>query len=321
VTAYLIRRLLWAVLLFVAVTFVTYVIFFVIPADPARLVAGKSATPEDIQRAAEFLGTDRSIFVQYGKFLQRLVLDGSLGTSFANRQDVNDIIAAAAPVTASLVVGGAILWMLIAVPIGVLSALRPRSPLDRTAMVGVLVGYSLHPVWLGLILSYVFGFVLGIFPIQGYCDFFNPSTSCGGPLDWAHHLVLPWITLAVLYAAFYVRMIRTGVMETAGEDYVRTARAKGVSGRRLLRSHVLRNSMLPVVTMLGMDIALLLGGTVLIESVFGLPGLGKVAIESIRTFDLPVIVGVTVFVAVCVIVFNLIVDVLYAYIDPRIRLA
>src|SRR5919201_2488741 len=192
---YLIRRLLWAVLLMLAVTVVTYVIFFVIPVDPARLAAGKAATEEDVARAAHFLGTDRPIYVQYGKFLKRLVVDGSLGTSFSTRQDVNSIVLTAAPVTASLVFGGAIVWMLLAVPIGVLSALRPRSLLDRFAMIGVLVGISAHPVWIGLILSYFFGYVpttghfLGInfpavnlFPVQGYCDFFNPLPgSCGGP--------------------------------------------------------------------------------------------------------------------------------------------
>jgi peptide/nickel transport system permease protein len=331
---YIIRRLLWAVVLFIAVTAVTYVIFFLIPADPARLVAGKAATPEDIERAARFLGTDQPIYVQYGKFLKRLVLEGSLGTSFGTRQDVNGIVAAAAPVTVSLVVGGAVLWMLIAVPIGVFSALRPRSLLDRFAMVAVLIGISAHPVWIGLILSYVFGYVptqgefLGmsfpaftLFPIQGYCDLFNPATDCGGVVDWAHHMILPWTTFAILYAALYVRMIRANVMEALEEDYVRTARAKGAPEAVVLRSHVLRNAMLPVVTMLGMDIGYALGGAIFTESVFGLPGLGKVAVESLVGFDLSVTTGVVVFAATAVIVLNLVVDLLYAYIDPRIRLA
>jgi peptide/nickel transport system permease protein len=333
VIRYLIRRLLWAVVLFIAVTMVTYVIFFTIPADPARLVAGKAATPQDVERARHFLGLDKPIYVQYGRFLRRLVFHADLGTSFANRESVNEIVLNAAPVTASLVFGGVVLWMLIALPIGVLSALRPRSRLDRTAMIGVLVGISAHPVWIGLILSYLFGYVpttghfLGVsfpafnlLPIQGYCDFLNPDPgTCGGPASWAYHLLLPWFTFALLYAALYARMIRANVMETMNEDYVRTARAKGAPEWRVMRSHVLRNAMLPVTTMLGMDIALALGGAVFTETVFGLPGLGRIAIESLNGFDLPVTTGVVVFAATAVIVLNLIVDLLYAYIDPRIR--
>jgi peptide/nickel transport system permease protein len=334
VIRYIIRRLLWAVVLFIAVTLVTYVIFFLIPADPARLVAGKAATPADIERAAKFLGTDQPVYVQYWKFLKRLVVDRDLGTSFSTRQDVNDIVLAAAPVTASLVFGGVVLWMLLAVPVGVYSALRPRSLLDRFAMIGVLIGISAHPVWIGLLFSYFFGYVpttgefLGIqfpafnfLPVQGYCDFVNPATDCGGPVEWARHLILPWGTFAILYAALYVRMIRANTMEALNEDYVRTARAKGATESRVLRVHVLRNAMLPVVTMLGMDIGLLLGGAVFTESVYGLPGLGQRAVESLVQFDLPITTGIVVFAATAVIVLNLVVDLLYAYIDPRIKLS
>jgi peptide/nickel transport system permease protein len=326
VIRYIIRRLLWAVVLFIAVTAVTYCIFFLLPADPARQMAGKSASPQEVERVREALGLDDPIYQQYGRFLKQLVIEQSLGTSYANRQEVNDIVAAAAPVTASLVFGGMVLWMLVALPIGVYSALRPRSALDRTAMVGVLIGISAHPVWIGLLLSYFFGYKLGWTPIQGYCEVFTPppgDTGCSGFVlwQWAYHLILPWITIAVLYAAFYVRMIRSNTMETLSEDYVRTARAKGVRESRVLRSHVLRNAMLPVVTMLGMDLALALGGAIFTEYVFGLPGLGKEAVESVRRFDYPVTVGLTVFATTVVILFNLIVDLLYAYIDPRIRLS
>ena len=329
-TRYIVRRLLWAVVLFIAVTFVTYVIFFIIPVDPARLVAGKAASPADIERASHFLGLDRPWYVQYGKFLYRLSPVGwdggpelkapSLGESFANRQHVNDIVWAAAPVTASLVFGGALLWMLVALPIGILSALRPRSLLDRAAMIFVLVGISAHPVWIGLIFSYVFGYKLAWTPITGYCDFINPATECGGPWQWFYHLILPWTTFAILFAALYVRMIRANVMETMSEDYERTARAKGAPERVVMRSHVLRNAMLPVVTMLGMDIGLALGGAIFTETVYGLPGLGRTAITAINTYDLTVVQGVVVFATLAIIVFNLVVDLLYAWIDPRIRL-
>jgi peptide/nickel transport system permease protein len=224
-------------------------------------------------------------------------------------------------VTASLVLGGAILWMLIALPVGILSALRPRSLLDRLAMVFVLVGISAHPVWLGLIFAYFLGFKTGFFPITGYADFFNPSGEEGGPVQWAYHLFLPWVTFAILFAALYVRMIRANVMETLNEDYVRTARAKGAPEWLVMRSHVLRNALLPVVTMLGMDVGLAMGGAIFTESVYGLPGLGKYVYDSIERVDLPVIQGIVVFATTCIIVANLVVDLLYAWIDPRIRLS
>jgi peptide/nickel transport system permease protein len=328
---YLIRRLLWAIVLFVAVTVVTYIIFYAIPASPARLACGQRATAECVERAAHYLGTDRPLYVQYGRFFGRLMpvsfhggphfKEPSLGRSFTNRLSVNYVVGHAAPVTASLVFGGAVVWMLIALPVGILSALRPRSLLDRVAMVFVLIGISAHPVWIGLLFAYFFGFRLGIFPITGYCNFFGGAGStCGGPVQWAYHLVLPWVTFAILFAALYVRMIRANVMEALGEDYVRTARAKGAPEWLVMRSHVLRNALLPVVTMLGMDIGIALGGAIFTESVYGLPGLGKTAIQAIENFDLPTEQGVVVFATMCIIVFNLVVDVLYAWIDPRIRL-
>jgi len=332
---YIIRRLLWAVVLFIAVTLVTFVIFYLIPVDPARLAAGRAATPAEVQEVAHRLYLDKPIWQQYGHFLEQLVIHGNLGYSYANRQSVNDIIRSAAPITASLVIGAAILWMLVAIPIGVLSALRPRSLLDRTSMVFVLVGISVHPVWLALVGSYLLGYVptsghflwfnfpsFTLFPIQGYCAFTgaSPGEQCGGPVDWFYHLLLPWSVFAFLYAAFYVRLVRSQVMEVQNEDYVRTARAKGAPERRVLTQHVLRNAMLPVVTAFGMDVALALGGAVLLETVYGLPGLGYVAIKSLSQFDYPITLGVVVFASVVVIIFNLIVDLLYAWIDPRIRL-
>jgi len=322
---------MWAFVLFVAVTVVTYIIFYAIPADPARLACGQRATAECIKRAAHYLGTDRPLYVQYGKFFGRLMpfslrgtphlKEPSLGRSFTNRLSVNYVVGHAAPVTASLVFGGAVFWMLIALPIGILSALRPRSLLDRLAMVGVLIGISAHPVWIGLLFAYFFGFKLGAFPITGYCDLISPSGSCGGPVQWAYHLFLPWCTFAILFAALYVRMIRANVMEALNEDYVRTARAKGAPEWLVMRSHVLRNALLPIVTMLGMDIGLALGGAIFTESVYGLPGLGKTVITAIGGFDLPVTQGVVVFATICIITFNLLVDMLYAVIDPRIRLS
>ena len=321
--AFIVRRLLWALVLFFAVTVVTYVIFFVTPADPARLAAGQGASPADVQRVAERLHLDEPVWQQYGRFLWQLVGEQSLGESFANRQDVNEIVLRAAPVTASLVFGGAIFWLMLSLPVGILSALRPRSLLDRAGMVFVLIGLSAHPVWIGLIFAYLFGYKLGWTPISGYCDFVSPADTaeCGGPVQWAYHMLLPWATYAILYAALYVRLIRANVMETINEDYVRTARAKGAPEGRVVRSHILRNSLLPVVTILGMDIGLALGGAIFTETIYSLPGLGRQILLSYQNFDLPVILGVVVFSTICIIVFNLVVDLVYAWIDPRIRLA
>ncbi len=320
---FIIRRLLWAAFLFIVVTFVTYLIFYVTPADPARLVAGQGASPVEVQRVAERLHLNDPIWQQYGYFLQTLVLEQSLGESYKTREEVNDIIARAAPVTASLVFGGAIFWLTLSIPIGILSALRPRSLLDRGAMTFVLIGIAAHPVWIGLILLYFISFKLGWTPIGNYCDFFNPGlgAECGGPVQWAYHLILPWITFMILFAALYTRLVRANVMETMNEDFVRTARAKGAPENRVMRSHILRNSLLPVITILGMDIGLALGGAIFTETIYNLPGLGKQVIVSIENFDLPVIVGIVVFSTICIIIFNLIVDIAYAWVDPRVRLA
>jgi len=320
VLRYLIRRLLWACLLFLVITIVTYVIFFIIPVNPAKQACGQRATPVCINNVRKTLRLDQPIYIQYVHFLGRMVLHADLGRSYVTRQPVRTTVLNAAPVTASLVLGGVVLWLLISVPIGVLSALRPRSLLDRVSMVGVLVGISAHPVWIGLIFLYVIGFKLGLAPLGQYCNFFNPSGSCGGPAQWAWHLMLPWATFAILYAALYVRMIRANVMETKNEDYVRTARAKGASEARVIRSHVLRNALLPVVTILGLDIGAALGGAIFTETVYNLPGLGNTALLSINQFDLPVTQGIIVFATLSIIVFNLVVDLLYGVIDPRIRL-
>ena len=321
---YLVRRFLWAILLFLVVTFVTFVIFFLGPNNPARAVCGgEQAKPECLRLATQKLKLNKPMPVQYYYFLKRLVVDRSLGTSYATSQDVNERIKEAAPVTASLVLGGAVLWMIIGLSVGIFSALKPRSLIDRFAMVFVLIGVSAHPVWIGLILSYVFGFRLGWTPIADYANFFGAPADSGlpgGPWQWFYHMILPWITFAILFAALYVRMIRANVMETLNEDYVRTARAKGAPERRVLVQHVLRNALLPVVTMLGMDIGIGLGGAIFTESVYQLPGLGRAVIVAISNQDLALIQGVVVFATVSIIIFNLVVDLLYAWIDPRIRL-
>ena len=321
---YLVRRILWAALLFLVITFVTFVIFYVGPNNPARAVCGgDQAKRECLVRATAKLGLDKPMPVQYYKFLKQLVVHQDLGTSFATSQSVNQRIKEAAPVTASLVFGGAVLWMMIGLSVGIFSALKPRSLIDRSAMVFVLIGVSAHPIWIGLIFEYVFGVKLGWTPIANYANFFGAPPDSGlpgGPWQWFYHLILPWCTFALLFAALYVRMIRANVMETLNEDYVRTARAKGAPEGQVIRSHVLRNALLPVVTMLGMDIGIALGGAIFTETVYQLPGLGQTAIIGIGNQDLAIVQGVVVFATLAIIVFNLIVDLLYAWIDPRIRL-
>jgi ABC-type dipeptide/oligopeptide/nickel transport systems, permease components len=319
---YLIRRFLWAAGMFVAVTVFAFVTFHVVPGNPALRGLPAGASQVDVRNRERLLGVDRPLPEQYGAFLWRLVVHQSLGNSWINRRSVNQIVGDAAPVTASLVVGGAVLWMLIAIPVGIISALRPRSLLDRIAMAFTLIGISAHPVWIGLMLSWGLGFRLGWFPITGYCDMIHPSIGqfCGGPTQWAYHLVLPWFTFAALYAALYTRMVRASVMDALDAEWVTTARAKGGSFAHVLRVHVLRNAMLPIVTMFGMDIAVALGGSLFVETVWSLPGLGNTAVQSLTNHDLPTTEGIIVFVALCVIVLNFFVDTAYSVLDPRVRL-
>ena len=320
---FLVRRVLWAVFLCFAATVITYILFWVVPADPSSLHSHSQLNFVTAQRLRHYLHLDQPIWKQYLLFLWSLVGRASLGYSFVSRQPVNNIIGKDAPVTASLVLGGAVFWLALSIPVGILSALRPRSILDRISMTFVLVGISAHPVWIGLILSYVFGYKLGLTPIAGYCNLLGaePGTTCSGPVQWAYHLLLPWAAFMLLFAALYVRLIRANVMETLHEDYVRTARAKGATERRVLIHHVLRNSALPVVTILGMDIGLALGGAIFTETVFALPGLGHEIVQAYEAEDSPLITGIVIFAAFCVVVTNLIVDIAYTFLDPRIRLS
>ena len=328
---YLVRRLAWAGVVFVAVTLVTFVIFFVIPSSGPQSVQGRQSRTRDVARTKHELGLDRPVVVQYADYLRDLA-SGSLGQSYTQRRSVNDIVLRAAPVTASVILGGILIWMVVGLSVGILSALRPRSLLDRAAMVLVLIGISAHPIWLGFLLAWLLGAKAHLFPVTGYCDFFDPAlhARCGGPAEWAYHLVLPCFTLAVFFAAMYVRMIRASVLEVLDADYVRTARAKGASETRIVVRHVLRNALLPLVSMLGMDVGLALGGAAFVEVVYGLPGLGHVAFEhlgfirSVDTgsyvpVDLPVTAGIVVVLTTVIIVTNLLADLLYSWADPRIE--
>ena len=315
--SFLLRRAAWMVVMFLAVTVVTFIIFFVIPSEDDQASLGRGGAEVDVRTTVQI---DGPIYEEYAEFLHKIVTQGSLGDSWVLRgQEVNDILVRAAPVTLSLVIGGALLWMLIAIPTGLLAALRPRSALSRATTIFVLVGISAHPLWMGLMLSYIVGARLGLTPTGGYCEVFSPATNCGGPAQWAYHLLLPWFTFALMYAAIYTRMIRASTLETLNEDYVRTARAKGAPEWLVVRSHVLRNAMHPVVTMLGMDVAVSLGATLFVETAYGLPGLGRLFATSLARRDFPVLLGITIYTTMVVIVVNFVIDVAYGLIDPRAR--
>ncbi|HSB38617.1 MAG TPA: ABC transporter permease [Gaiellaceae bacterium] len=313
------RRLLWAILLVFIVTLIVFVMFFVLPGNSKNAQRNEQGFAPGLQTQFNIRG---SFGEQYGRFVSHVFLHADLGNSIRSRDAVTDVIRRTLPVTASLVLGGAVMFLLIAVPIGVISALRPRSLLDRGLMLFVLAGASAHSVWLGLVFSYVFGVKLHWFPVGGYCDLrYEPSSTnlCGGPRYWAHHMFLPWLTFAFLFAALYARMIRASLLEAMDEDYVRTARAKGAGTFRVMRVHVFRNASLPVITMIGMDVGVAFAGALFIETVFELPGMGRLLVRSLANGDLPMIMGVVIVVSLAVVVANLIVDLLYAVVDPTIR--
>jgi peptide/nickel transport system permease protein len=318
---FVVRRLLWAVFLFFTATIAIFVLFWIVPPDPAVFKQASLPNPAVAAEIRHYLRLDEPIWRQYLIFVWRLVAHQSLGISFANRESVDAIVGRAAPVTASLVLGGAVIWLLVSIPLGVFAGLHPRSLVDRGTTIVAFIGLSAHPVWLGLLLSYVFGYRLGWTPIEGYCSVgSSPLGECSGAGAWAYHLILPWATFSLFYVALYFRFVRVNVIETNGEDYVRTARSKGAGERRVVLHHVLRNSMLPVVTILGMDLGIAIGIALFTETVFGLPGLGFTMIQAYNADDMPLLVGIFVFTALCIVVLNLIVDIAYSFLDPRIRM-
>ncbi len=300
-------RLVSSAALFLAITLFVFVAFYVLPAE-----GGRREQAGDYRIHGSLVGG-------YTHYLWRLVGHGDLGSSYATREAVTTRLFHAAPVTLSLVAGGLVVWLLIAVPLGTLSALRPRSAVDRGASVLVLIGISAHPVWLGLMLSYLFGHTLHVLPSTGYCNLYGLSTGCDGLTHWASHLVLPWVTFGVLNAALFTGMTRALVLEQLNEEYVRTARAKGAGGLRIARGHLLKNVTLPLVTMVGLTAGTALGGVIFVESAFGLPGLGDMLRRSALQRDLPMTAGSVVFLALAIMLLNLLVDAAYTALDPRVR--
>ncbi|MGL6278909.1 MAG: ABC transporter permease [Gaiella sp.] len=315
---FVLGRIVWAALLLVAVTFVLFVLFFLAPGNQLSLSGSftDEAALDDADGQAK-LEQDRPLS-EYLDFLGAL-LRGDLGTSWRTSDDVTWLIGQAIPATASLVVGGMVLGLVVAFVVGIRSAVRPRGSVDRAGNLLVLFGVSAHPVWLGLVLAWLFGFVLGWMPIYGYCDVFRPNDAaeCGGPVQWAYHLVLPWIVFAAAFSALYARMLRSGLTDELREDYVTAARARGVGERAIVRDHALRNALLPIVTMLTMDLGIAFSATLFIETIFRIPGLGFLVVNAIPRRDLPVLLGVTIVVSVIIILTSLLLDLLYARVDPR----
>jgi peptide/nickel transport system permease protein len=318
-TLFILKRLVYLVIVVLIITLVTYVVFFAGNAQGlATRFAGHAASPLAIHAAFIRLGLEHGFWTQYWDYLDGL-LHGSFGLDFQTQAPVTSEISRALPVTASLVIGAAILWLLIGVPIGIISAVHPRTVRDRLGTLFALTFLSLPTFVLGVLALLVLYFYLskaGIhwFPPAGYVGLSDPA-------QWAVHLILPWFTLALVQAAVYTRLIRSSLLETLGEDYIRTARAKGLSRWAVIYKHGLRAALTPITTQLGIDVGTLLAGAIVTERVFGLTGLGQLSIMAIFNGDLPVVAAVVLLAAVFIVVMNTIVDIVYAYLDPRVRVS
>jgi peptide/nickel transport system permease protein len=312
---FLARRLLGMAAVLLAISLLTFMIFQVIPGgDPALRMAGREATPQQVQDVRRAWGFDRPLYVQYARTMEK-VLNGSV-ISYTQQTNVEDEIVRDLPPTISLALGAGLIWLLFGVLFGVLSALHAGRWLDRGLTVLSLIGISTPAFFLGGLLLYYLGYRWGLLPLGGYV----PLSS--DPWGWFTHMLMPWLVLSVTSIAVYSRVLRSSILDTLSEDYVRTARAKGLSERRVLVNHVLRNSLIPIVSLWGLDLAAVIGGgAIVIESVFDLHGVGQYAAESIARLDVPPILVVTLLVAFAVVLLGTLVDVLYALLDPRIRLA
>ena len=316
--AFLIRRLIGAVLVCLAVTFIVFIIFILVPGGgkrgTAERIAGKNATPELVTSVEHKWGFDRPIYVQYAKMIQQMFSNKLV--SYTSQQNVLSQIVQGMPATFSLTIGAGIIWLSFGILVGVISAVTAGRLSDRVITVLALIGISMPVFWLGIVTRYYLaeGGVTTLFPDGEYVGILS------NPLQWFWHLLLPWLVLAVLFIGFYGRVLRGNILDAINEDYVRTAKAKGLNPRRIMIKHVLRTSLIPIVTLFGLDFAGVLGGgAILTETVFDLHGVGQYAAQSINNFDLPPIMGVTKYGAFFIVVFSVLVDLFYAYLDPRIR--
>jgi peptide/nickel transport system permease protein len=318
---FMVRRIAQAILVLILASFAVFALFFLGPGpgQVARTFAGRLATPARIAQIKHDLHLDQPWYLQYWHWISQIVFHGNLGFDYYKGQSVNSVVEQALPATASLVLGAAVLWIGYGIISGVISAIRPRSLVDRGFTTAALVFYSMPTFVLGYTLIFIFAYelyrVTKFFPFESYV----PLTQ--SPWQWFVHLILPWMTLAMVTAASYTRLTRTSMLEVLGEDYVRTARSKGMPERRVVRVHGLRAALTPVVTLAGLDIGTALGGVIITEQVFGITGLGWTIVQAINQQDLPIIMGIAVLAAAFVVFANLIVDIMYAVLDPRVRLS
>ncbi|MBV9309585.1 MAG: ABC transporter permease [Solirubrobacterales bacterium] len=315
--SYIARRLLWVVVLLLVVSFITFVIFYLFPTgDPAALRAGRN--PALIPQIRKTYGLDKPVYDQFWLYLKRLVLHFDLGTSYTNNSvSVRSEIFQRLPATISLALGAAVVWLTAGVLVGTVSAIKRRSIFDRLAMGGALLAISAPVFWLGLLALFLFASDVGKIPIFPGSGSYVPLTQ--NPWHWFTSLLMPWFVLAAAFAAIYARLLRASMIEVLSEDYIRTARAKGLSERRVIFHHALRAAMTPIVTAAGIDIGILLGGAILTETAFNIPGIGRLAFDSIQNADLPTVQGTVLVGALFILLANLVVDILYAVIDPRVR--
>ena len=303
--AYLVRRLVQSALIMLGISFITFLLLYVLPADPVRQIAGRSATPQTVQNIREQLGLDQPFIVQYFRYLSNL-LQGDMGRSYLQKTQVSELILARLPATLLLMGAGILCELVIGLTMGVVAALRREQKLDQTLMITSFIAVSAPQFVVSLLLLYVFAVQLGWFPIGGY-----------GTLA---HLVLPAVALGIMGSGWYSRMMRSSMIDVLQQDFIRTARAKGLTRRRIILRHAIPNAILPVIAMIGIDIGIFMGGLVVVESVFGWPGIGQLAWQAIQRVDIPIIMGVTLVTAFAIVLGNLLADLITPLIDPRIKL-
>lgn len=315
---YIIRRIGWSMVLLFVVSAVTFFIFYTLPsADPAVIRAGRNPDPDLVREIREQYGLNEPWWEQLRLYFVALITDFDFGRSYQNNVEVREEIFSRLPATISLAFGAAILWLLIGIPIGILSAVKRGTIGERSLMFLALVGISAPVYWLGLVSTYLFSKDIGVVPL------FDTTGNYVDPWEdlaqWFSALLLPWMVLSVAFAAIYARFMRSNLVDVLDEDYIRTARAKGLRERRVVLRHGVRSASTPIVTIFGLDLGILLGGAILTETVFNIPGIGRVAFEAIQKSDIPIVQGTVLMGALAIITLNLIVDILYAFLDPRVR--
>jgi peptide/nickel transport system permease protein len=317
-TRYIVRRVLWGIVLLLLVSALTFILFNVLPgANPAQLRAGRNPSPAIVARITHELGLDKPVYTQFYNYMKGIILHFNFGYSYYSSASVLGLIKDRLPATLSLTIGASILWLLAGIPVGIISAIKRGTLLDRSAMGIALVFVSMPVFWFGLVMLFLFADDIGrwhVFPGAGsYTGLTN------SPVDWFTSLIMPWIVLAATSAAIYSRLLRGSLLEVMGEDYIRTARAKGLPERQVIWHHGVRSAITPIVTIFGLDVGTLLGGAVITETVFDIPGIGRLNYDAIVRSDFPIVQGTVLLAAFFIILANIVVDISYAYLDPRVR--